>query len=103
MWKLKIAEGGSPWLRTLNGHVGRQVWEFDPKLGSPEQLAEIEAARENFTKNRFHKKHSSDLIMRIQVYSNEYMHVFILVIEFDILFFILMNIEILLVSKMISF
>ncbi|XP_030942936.1 cycloartenol synthase 2 isoform X1 [Quercus lobata] len=66
MWKLKIAEGGSPWLRTLNGHVGRQVWEFDPKLGSPEQLAEIEAARENFTKNRFHKKHSSDLIMRIQ-------------------------------------
>ena len=103
MWKLKIAEGGSPWLRTLNDHVGRQVWEFDPKLGSPEQLAEIEAARENFTENRFHKKHSSDLIMRIQVYSNEYMHVFILVIEFDFLFFILMNIEILLVSKMIPF
>ncbi|KAF3951873.1 hypothetical protein CMV_022519 [Castanea mollissima] len=66
MWKLKIAEGGSPWLRTLNGHVGRQVWEFDPKLGSPEELAEIESARENFTNNRFHKKHSSDLIMRIQ-------------------------------------
>ncbi|GMN53288.1 hypothetical protein TIFTF001_022422 [Ficus carica] len=42
MWKLKIAEGGNPWLRTLNNHVGRQVWEFDPDLGSPEDLAQIE-------------------------------------------------------------
>ncbi|KAG2668067.1 hypothetical protein I3760_15G143200 [Carya illinoinensis] len=67
MWKLKVAEGGSPWLRTLNGHVGRQVWEFDPKLGSPEDLAEIERARENFSRNRFEKKHSSDLLMRIQL------------------------------------
>ncbi|KAG6676273.1 hypothetical protein I3842_15G144200 [Carya illinoinensis] len=67
MWKLKVAEGGSPWLRTLNGHVGRQVWEFDPKLGSPEDLAEIERARENFSRNRFEKKHSSDLLMRTQL------------------------------------
>ncbi|KAB1212040.1 Cycloartenol synthase 2 [Morella rubra] len=66
MWKLKFAEGGSPWLRSLNDHVGRQFWEFDPKLGSPEDLAEIEKARENFSKNRFEKKHSSDLLMRLQ-------------------------------------
>ncbi|KAI4351132.1 hypothetical protein L6164_005515 [Bauhinia variegata] len=66
MWKLKIAEGTSPWLRTLNNHVGRQVWEFDPKLGTPEELMEIERARENFSKNRFQQKHSSDLLMRIQ-------------------------------------
>ncbi|XP_038710034.1 cycloartenol synthase 2 [Tripterygium wilfordii] len=66
MWRLKIAEGNSPWLRSVNGHVGRQVWEFDPKLGSPEELMEIEKARENFGKNRFDKKHSSDLLMRIQ-------------------------------------
>ncbi|XAR54256.1 Cycloartenol synthase [Bertholletia excelsa] len=66
MWKLKIAEGGSPWLRTLNNHVGRQFWEFDPNLGSPEELAEIEKARKNFQDNRFQKKHSSDLLMRIQ-------------------------------------
>ncbi|CAL1391833.1 unnamed protein product [Linum trigynum] len=67
MWKLKIADGGSnPWLRTTNDHVGRQVWEFDPKLGSPEELAEIEQVRQDFYKNRFHKKHSSDLLMRKQ-------------------------------------
>ncbi|XP_019197862.1 PREDICTED: cycloartenol Synthase-like [Ipomoea nil] len=66
MWKLKIAEGGSPWLRTLNGHVGRQVWEFDPSLGSPEELQEIEKFRENFRNNRFKQKHSCDLLMRYQ-------------------------------------
>lgn len=69
MWKLKIAEGGSPWLRTTNGHVGRQFWEFDPNaVGSPEEIDAIEKARENFHLNRFEKKHSSDLLMRIQVF-----------------------------------
>ncbi|KAL9420027.1 hypothetical protein AB3S75_037740 [Citrus x aurantiifolia] len=66
MWKLKIAEGGNAWLRTLNNHVGRQVWEFDPELGSPEELAKIEKARENFHNHRFEKKHSADLLMRLQ-------------------------------------
>ncbi|KAJ4839941.1 Cycloartenol synthase [Turnera subulata] len=66
MWKLKVAEGGSPWLRTTNSHVGRQVWEFDPKLGSPEELADVENARRHFHENRFHQKHSADLIMRLQ-------------------------------------
>ncbi|KAF7148842.1 hypothetical protein RHSIM_Rhsim03G0270500 [Rhododendron simsii] len=72
MWKLKIAEGGgSPWLRTVNGHVGRQFWEFDPTevpLGSTDHeiITEIDKARENFHNNRFHRKHSSDLLMRIQ-------------------------------------
>ncbi|KAK1361090.1 Terpene cyclase/mutase family member [Heracleum sosnowskyi] len=70
MWKLKVAEGGSPWLRTLNNHSGRQIWEFDPKLGSPEELAEIEKVRESFRDNRLSKKHSSDLLMRIQ-FANE--------------------------------
>ncbi|KAG5564878.1 hypothetical protein RHGRI_000917 [Rhododendron griersonianum] len=66
MWKLKIGEGGSPWLRTLNGHTGRQHWEFDPDLGSPEDLEAVENARDEFRKNRFHQKHSADLLMRIQ-------------------------------------
>nr|QUJ17883.1 cycloartenol cynthase [Bupleurum chinense] len=69
MWKLKIAEGGNPWLRTVNDHVGR-LWEFDPKLGSPEELAEVEKARDNFRIHRFEKKHSSDLLMRLQ-FANE--------------------------------
>ena len=51
MWKLKIAEGGSPWLRTTDNHVGRQIWEFDPDLGSPEEQAEIERVRETFSEH----------------------------------------------------
>ncbi|KAL3371286.1 hypothetical protein AABB24_008027 [Solanum stoloniferum] len=67
MWKLKVAEGGSPWLRTTNNHVGREVWEFEPDLGSPEDRAEIEKFREHFTKHRLEQKHSADLLMRYQL------------------------------------
>ncbi|PIA37711.1 hypothetical protein AQUCO_03000334v1 [Aquilegia coerulea] len=67
MWKLKIGHGENPWLQTVNNHVGRQVWEFDPNLGTPEQLIEIEKARQGFTYNRFKQKHSSDLLMRLQM------------------------------------
>ncbi|KAF5184269.1 Terpene cyclase/mutase family member [Thalictrum thalictroides] len=68
MWKLKIAEGGGDSsLRSLNNHVGRQVWEFDPNLGTPEEREQVEKARENFRNHRFQKKHSSDLLMRFQM------------------------------------
>ncbi|KAF3592646.1 hypothetical protein DY000_02022862, partial [Brassica cretica] len=66
MWKLKIGDGDSPWLRSTNNHVGRQTWEFNPLLGTPEELAAIEEARNSFTQNRFSNKHSSDLLMRLQ-------------------------------------
>ncbi|PKA65824.1 Cycloartenol synthase [Apostasia shenzhenica] len=67
MWKLKIAQGGSPWLPTTNNHIGRQVWEFDSKLGTNEEIAAIEKAREAFWQNRFNMKHSADIPMRLQL------------------------------------
>ncbi|KAF4396066.1 hypothetical protein G4B88_020703 [Cannabis sativa] len=66
MWKLKIAEG-EPWLKTVNNHVGRQCWEFDPDAGTPQELAQIEHFRQQFNKNRFCKRQSSDLLMRMQL------------------------------------
>ncbi|OMO87702.1 Prenyltransferase/squalene oxidase [Corchorus olitorius] len=75
MWKLKFAEGGNPWLISVNNHVGRQIWEFDPNLGSPEELLEIEKARRYFSDNRFRKKHSSDLLMRLQFSMENPVHV----------------------------
>ncbi|KAM3749852.1 hypothetical protein ACB098_05G216900 [Castanea mollissima] len=58
--------GSETWLRALNGHLGRQVWEFHPELGTPEELQQIEDARRSFSDRRFEKRHSSDLLMRIQ-------------------------------------
>lgn len=66
MWKLKLSEGNDPWLKSVNNHVGRQFWEFDPHLGTPEERAQVENYRNEFTKSRFLTKHSSDLLMRFQ-------------------------------------
>ncbi|KAF3782546.1 hypothetical protein EJ110_NYTH19105 [Nymphaea thermarum] len=67
MWRLKVGVGvGDAWLRTANNHVGREVWVFDPDFGSEEDRKTIKEARANFTGHQFEKKHSSDLIMRMQ-------------------------------------
>ncbi|XVE78775.1 hypothetical protein DITRI_Ditri14bG0005000 [Diplodiscus trichospermus] len=66
MWKLKIAEDG-PGLCTVNNHIGRQHWEFDPEAGSPEERAQVERLRLEFQKNRFRRKQSADLLMRMQL------------------------------------
>ncbi|EOA23534.1 hypothetical protein CARUB_v10016727mg [Capsella rubella] len=68
MWRLKIGAkaAGDPYLSTTNNYVGKQVWEFDPEAGSPEELAEVEHARKNFSANRSQYKASADLLWRMQ-------------------------------------
>ncbi|KAI5347577.1 hypothetical protein L3X38_000464 [Prunus dulcis] len=66
MWKLKIAEGG-PRLSTVNNHIGRQHWEFDPDAGTPEERAQVERLGDEFKKNRFQVKQSADLLIRMQL------------------------------------
>ncbi|KAK3021174.1 hypothetical protein RJ639_045552, partial [Escallonia herrerae] len=67
MWKLIHSEGrDDPDLKSYNNHLGRLFWEFQPNLGTPEERAQIEKLREEFTKNRFQVKESSDLLFRLQ-------------------------------------
>ncbi|EEF31911.1 Cycloartenol synthase, putative, partial [Ricinus communis] len=68
MWRLKIAErGNDPYIYSTNNFLGRQIWEFDPNAGTPEELAEVEQARQYFWTNRFQVKPSSDLLMQSQL------------------------------------
>ncbi|XP_047308001.1 dammarenediol II synthase-like [Impatiens glandulifera] len=63
MWKLKVAEGSGPWLFSTNNFVGRQIWEFDPAAGSPEERAEVEKACIDYSKGL----PSGDVLMRLQL------------------------------------
>ncbi|KAF8413572.1 hypothetical protein HHK36_001563 [Tetracentron sinense] len=67
MWKLKIAEGHGPWLFSTNNFVGRQFWEYDPDPGTPEERAQVEKAREEYTRNRIQVKPCGDVLMRLQL------------------------------------
>ncbi|XP_010048521.2 cycloartenol synthase [Eucalyptus grandis] len=67
MWKLKLSRGSEAWVTSVNHHIGRQYWEFDPNPeASEEELARVEEAQNRFQMNRFQAKHSSDLLMRLQ-------------------------------------
>ncbi|KDP37001.1 hypothetical protein JCGZ_06057 [Jatropha curcas] len=67
MWRLKIAEGGhDPYIYSTNNFLGRQIWEFDPNAGTPEERAEVEEACQNFWKNRFQVKPNADLLWQKQ-------------------------------------
>jgi hypothetical protein len=62
-----ISKGGGPWLSSGNNFCGRQVWEFDRDLGTPEERAEVDRVRREFTDHRFQKRESQDLLMQMQV------------------------------------
>ncbi|CAN0864492.1 Beta-amyrin synthase [Linum grandiflorum] len=68
MWRLRIAEGGKnqEYMFSTNDFVGRQIWEFDPEAGTPEELAAVEEVRRQCYANRFRVKPSSDLLWRMQ-------------------------------------
>nr|GME02467.1 dammarenediol II synthase-like [Ipomoea batatas] len=68
MWKLKIGEGGGPYMYRTNNYVGRQIWEYDPNAGTPEEREAVEKVREDFRTNRHSGFHvCGDLLMRMQM------------------------------------
>lgn len=56
-----------PYLSSTNNFLGRQTWEFDPHAGTLQERAEVEQAHQNYRKNRFQVKLSSDLLWKMQV------------------------------------
>ncbi|XP_024031865.1 lupeol synthase isoform X3 [Morus notabilis] len=68
MWKIKYGTGAEdPYLFSTNNFLGRQIFEFDPTAGTPEEQAQVEEARLNFYRNRHKVKPCSDHIWRLQM------------------------------------
>lgn len=68
MWKLlsgsKCERTGL--IETLNDMAGRQMWVFDPKAGTPEQLLEVDRLRAEYAERRHEQKNSADELLRLQ-------------------------------------
>ncbi|RLM54172.1 hypothetical protein C2845_PM10G11470 [Panicum miliaceum] len=64
MWRLNISEGAGAWLLTVSNFHGRQVWEFDPDAGTDQERTKH--LRREFSENRFRRRESQDLLMRMQ-------------------------------------
>lgn len=73
MWRFLSASAGAPLgadrLFSLNGHQGRQTWEYDPNAGTREERARVEELRAAFAANRHAQKHSADELLRLQAAS----------------------------------
>ncbi|MED6207796.1 hypothetical protein PIB30_038990, partial [Stylosanthes scabra] len=68
MWKVRVSERKKEekeWVTSVNNHVGRQFWEFDPNLVGTQQH-HLHHLQQHFTNNRFQSNHSSDLFLRFQ-------------------------------------
>lgn len=85
MWKLRLSQGDGPWLKSTNDHIGRQYWEFDPNHGTLEEQAQVKKARDEFYENRFQAKHSSDLLMRLQVGLASFLLIFLQIMSLKII------------------
>ncbi|XP_066357408.1 achilleol B synthase-like [Miscanthus floridulus] len=60
--------------QTVSDFHGRQVWEFDPDAGTDEERSKVEQLRRTFTENRFRRRESQDLLMRMQLTGNKHLH-----------------------------
>ena len=69
MWRF-VSQSSSdrhPHLRSLNEHIGRQTWEWDPDAGTQEDRDKVEQLRAAFVASKDTQKHSSDELLRLQV------------------------------------
>ncbi|KAK9866458.1 hypothetical protein WJX84_004983 [Apatococcus fuscideae] len=68
MWVYRNAQSdGNPLLHTLNGHQGRQTWEYSTQESSNKIVERQEQARSAFRQARFEQKHSKDELLRLQM------------------------------------
>ncbi|WVY92877.1 hypothetical protein V8G54_031965 [Vigna mungo] len=68
MWRVKIGDGGKdPHIFSTNNFLGRQIWEFDPLGGDPEERAQVEESRQHFFHNRYKLKACGDRLWRFQM------------------------------------